>query len=319
MLAFKNMALLTATSLIASLAAFGQAQQAIPETQDVAGMMKKLIPQQKVLNCADATTDTPWNNSVTFHYSSQGLSIRGTDLSSKSWSVVVPASNVVDCMVWSAPLKGKQQDLLILNADQNGGYSSELTILFFDKNGQPHPWQARGAFAWSDAGIKQVISYNGTTRIIVPARIGDRVSGWVNIHNLYLVSGDGVDKVVGTQDGTAWPVISGNSQLLPGAEHKATETETFALSSNQEQSNLQIASLGDLGTSAPIAYSDGTTSRYPAIVILDSKEGNRQIFLDGDAYDGVQQIVKGKYALVLKGTTCEEEECRPFIMHAKEL
>jgi hypothetical protein len=47
-------------------------------------------------------------------------------------------------------------------------------------------------------------------------------------------------------------------------------------------------------------------------------DGSRQIFFDENTPDGIAEIKKGNFSIRLKGTTCEEEECRPFIMVAKQ-
>ncbi len=295
-------------------------QRTIQATPAVSAVLASALPQTKVLDCNDAAQSLTRNNR-TFHLSQQGLEVQGSDQEGHRWTAVTPASNILKCEVWTAPLKGGlPEDLIFLTADEIGGYSSELTILFFDKTGKPHPWQARGAFTSSSAGIQQLAlnKGNGNAELIVPQREGDKFDGYAYVQNLYKVTPTGVSKVVGSDGANSWPSVSGNAKALVGTESRPTESDTFSSgSAAQAASPLRLTDVLSSKEDEPLIYSDGSKTRYPLIAIVDKADGSRKIFFNGDTPDAVSEIEKGLYNVQLKGSTCEEEECRPFILLAK--
>jgi len=214
--------------------------QSTPTTPPaVSAVLSQTIEQTKVTDCTGAAQIVPWGNSTALHLTQDGLSVVGRDLQGNTWSTVLPASGVMKCEVWSAVLrKGYPADLLFLSADSMGDrYNSELTILFFDKSGRPHPWQARGGFTSTSAGISQLASdkTTGFARLVVPIREGERSAGFVYVHNLFQTTPTGVAKIVGLDTNSSWPLVSGNQKALVGTESKATNSESFDASETVDQ------------------------------------------------------------------------------------
>jgi hypothetical protein len=308
-------------ALAAPLFAQDSVSVAITRTKAVNTALANPVEQTKVTDCADATYPVSWQNNASLLFAPHGLQIKGVDLEGHSWSTVVPVSNVMKCEVWSAELrKGLPPDLLILNADEMGGYQSELTILFFDRNGRPHPWQATGAFTSTSSGIQQVATDQGTSnaRVVVPIREGDKFSGYAYVHNLFRISAGGIEKVVGSENSAVWPQISGNAKVLVGTEANMTKSESFDADDVSPEATRTLAKVGSPDDEKPLTFSDGQTTRIPQIVVVVKSDGSRQIFFDENTPDGIAEIKKGNFSIRLKGTTCEEEECRPFIMVAKQ-
>lgn len=212
------------------------------------------------------------------------------------------------------------EDLLFLTADETGGYASELTILFFDKQGRPHPWQARGAFTSTEAGIQQIALDPSTqnTQLVVPLREGGKFDGYAYVHNLYKMTPSGISKLVIADGANSWPSVSGNAKALVGTEKNVTELDTFdSASVPRTASPLKLVNVLSSRDDEPLVFSDSTKTRYPLIVVIDKADGSRRIFFDGDTPDAIAEIQKGNFKVQLKGSTCEEEECRPFILTAR--
>jgi hypothetical protein len=293
----------------------------IARTQAVSAILASPAPQTKVADCVDATQPLPWSTSTTLFFTTDGLRISGEDLEGHSWNTVVPASNVMKCEVWTAELReGFPPDLIILNADQMGGYQSELTILFFDKEGRPHPWQATGAFTSTSSGIQQIAldKATGNSQLVVPVREGDKFSGYVYVHDLFRLNSSGINKVVGSEQSEVWPQITGNAKLLVGTEANLTRSESLDSVDSSIEPPLSLANVGSLDEDKPLTFSNGQAMRIPLIIVVVKSDGSRHIFFDENTPDGISEIKKGKYSIRIKGSACEEEECRPFIMVAKQ-
>ncbi len=225
----------------------------------------------------------------------------------------MPGGTIMECEIWAVPLRrGYQQDLVFFSGEWLGRNVAELTILFFDEDGRPSPWQATGEWTESAAGVEQ-LARNETTGgavLVYPVREGDPFSpGYV--YSLFRVEANGIRKIV---DGT-WPVVSGDPKALVGTERMRTESEVFGSpEASAIKSWPRVRDAGDMGTSEDVVYSDGSRSRYPAMAMLDKADGSRRIYLDGYTLDAMKEVKAGGYRVERRGDTCEEEECRPFLL-----
>ena len=320
---------------------------ALPEK--VASVLSHPLRQAKVANCADTAQALPWRNETTISYSSIGLKLTGMDALGRSWTTVVPASNIMTCEIWSAKLGNQtRDDLEIINYSSDaGGYNTELTILFFDSEGRPVPWQARGHFESSEKGIVQIaLDQRGDAMIVVPTRTGDRWGGYAYINDLYKITDSGVTKETDNAQGS-WPVITGNVRVLSKRELTDMRAVNLKLSAESSvQSGPRIVKITRArlpsktpteqpSTSAPtnmlnarvsipdveaesqetkLILSDGTSMLLPRILVVDNANGNRDIFFDQNVPDGVEQLKGSPCTVRATGVGCEEEDCHPFIL-----
>lgn len=122
-----------------------RAQDATPPA--VAALPAHPVRQTKIADCEDATQPVFWEHSTTIRDTPDGdLTISGTDDRGKNWTALIPGGGVMKCEAWSASLWKHSRDALIFivyGGSSSGGYDNVLTILFFDKNGRPVPWQAQ--------------------------------------------------------------------------------------------------------------------------------------------------------------------------------
>jgi hypothetical protein len=286
--------------------------------------LSRSVKQEKVTDCGPAVREVKWGN-VRISYSQAGLAFEGVAHQGETWSTLVPASNVLQCEVWSASLGGSNsKSLVIYRAPENGGtFGAELTILSFDQKGRPVPWQVDGAFTSTSQGIAEISqgAKDGEAQIVVRDRQGDPHDGFAYVTSLYKISGQSFSKVLGKDDvGATWPLVEGKRSALVGTEEKSTASiaasDVQDTVSSARSSERTVASVASFQNAEPVIYSDGTRSRFPRIVVFDSSDGTRKIFFDENAVDGVEQARKAGASVSLKGETCESEECRPFIMHA---
>lgn len=303
-----------------------QAPSDLPGGSPVASVHTAELEQTKVLDCTSAKS-TEWRRTTVLDYTSDGLSISGRDLQGHPWKTVIPASGVMKCEVWSAKLRPNfGDDLVVLNYGSSGsGYDNELTVLFFDKEGRPVPWAATGGFVSTRNGISQLARLNatGSAGIVVPLREGDRHDGYVYVSQLYSVSDDAVTKVVGLRGDAKWPVIVGNPRALVGNESNdalSAQITPFPeeTTASSQTAALRASKLSLGGEGYTVSLSNGAKIAVPCIVVTDEPVNGREIFFAGDVLDGVQEAVKDGMAVKIQGQSCEEEECRPFILWASK-
>ncbi len=281
----------------------------------VAAALAHPLQQIKVGDCDGDATTIRWRGGVVIHQSPHSgvAEVTGRDRWGRTWSVTVPGGSNMECEIWAATLrKGYAEDLLFFNGEWVGRNVAELTILFFDRDGQPYPWTATGEWTETGAGVDQLAmdEATGNAVLVYPVREGDKFSpGYV--YSLFRITADGIAKVV---NGT-WPAVSGDPKAPAGTERKKTESELFKTPDASAKGGwLRVRAGGPPETGKEPAYSDGSKSRYPAMVVLDRADGSRRIYLDGDTPDAIKEAEAGGYRVQRQGTTCEEEECRPFVL-----
>lgn len=306
----------------------------------IASFLSHGFEQTKITDCVAAARPVVWHNTQ-LSYTSDGLALAGSDVLGEPWKAVVPASGVKKCEVWSAQLRGREDDLIVIDYGMNSsGYDSELTILFFGQDGRPIPWQAVGGFDSTDSGVTQIVhlATMGTAGIVVPTRAGDRWDGYAYVQNLYDVTGSNVSKVIGSMAGVTWPAVTGNTKLLSGTESHQTMSLQFdllatlrgragpaiskiatpATASANPQPLADIARVAATPPTEPegamLQLSDGTKLRMPYIVVADSVSAGRTIFFDQYVPEGVDRLMKSEYSTHAIGQMYEEELCRPFIL-----
>ncbi len=226
------------------------------------------------------------------------------------------------CEIWSAVFrKGYPEDLIFFHNEWEGRDVAELTILFFDKAGRPYPWQATGEWTLTGKGVEQLAldTASGNAQLVYPVREGDQRAALAYVYKLFRITPEGIAEVVSAEKSGPWPAVSGDRSALVGTERNRTETELFATPKLKGGSReLTLRSVLPLSSEKSLVYSDGTRTRYPAMVVIDKADGSRRMFLSDNTLDAVQQIAKGSYRLHVQGSTCEEEECRPFLLFAQE-
>ena len=88
----------------------------------------------------------------------------------------MPGGTVMECAIWEATLrKGYAPDLVFFENDWVGRNVAELTILFFDRDGRPYPWQATGEWTETGAGVEQLAMEKAERRACVSGSRGGQL------------------------------------------------------------------------------------------------------------------------------------------------
>jgi hypothetical protein len=228
---------------------WGQNPQPVALSPELQSMLSSPFPQTKVTDCVDASAGLTWRNATQLSYSSEGLTIVGTDAVGGKWKTTIPASGVLTCEVWSARLTRQDtDDLIVLNyGHSRDGFDAELTILMFDAQRRPVPWRAIGHFVSSLSGVKEIAAGPSGAQIVVSTKVGDRWDGYAYISsNLYEASGKGLSLVTGLRSRAIWPVLTGKTSLLSGSERKdlrSVDLNTAEEAANGERREIKAAAL----------------------------------------------------------------------------
>lgn len=316
-------------SILLALTGHAIAQNTISKQKPamIASLENKTLEQHKIIDCATAQSPVEWKG-MTINHSENGLTLSGYDHNGGTWQATIPAGSIMSCEVWAATLaKGQPEDVIVFNRDENK-YDSQLTILRFNRDGRPMPWLAHGNFNVTAKGVTQIVqdSTTGNAGVIVPQREGDRHSGYAYVYHLIAVSPTGMQKELGEKYSAQWPIITGNRKFLSGTETRDTlseQTDTSATAmSAQAGEGVTLESVIPPGKGpdglGSVALSNGKSIMFPSILVVDSRLGNRSIYFAGDVPDQLEKMTNSKYSVRLEGTTCEEEECRPLLLIAKQ-
>lgn len=275
------------------------------------------LKQTKVASCSDLSLALNWGQSDLQYMNDGDLVISGTDQLGRSYRAI-KATNIAGCEIWSADLDGNGiQDLIILTPgeDSSGGYDAELSILFFDKDGYPFPWQATGKFISGESGVLQIVSSPLPTSragVIVPTKEGLAGPNANLAFQLYAFSPSAVTKVSGKAIGTTWPAFANPTPQLIAHQKAASLVFDQSKLALPERLKPITSNGGNVSATSKLALDNGQRLVPPAILVEDSANGSRLINFDPIPKD-IEELASKSAQVTPIGQSCEGEECRPLI------
>ncbi len=132
----------------------------------------KLFPLSEVGACEQGRFQT--NDNATVSFKGSVLEIRGTDFNGMPWSAKVRV-NGPGCSVLQGDLDDNGRPDLVIYAPgitDTGAYGTAVSLILFDKNGKPFPWQATGRFTLIDGGIQEIRQDSKGTLIVQTSELG---------------------------------------------------------------------------------------------------------------------------------------------------
>src|ERR1039457_6931470 len=161
---FLNMAFVFGTAS-AGLFSFGIStaqSSAVTTVQSVDQLQRQhRFHQTKVADCANLPPGFSLDGK-NMKYVDGDLTIDGMDSLGHHYSIA-KGSGSAGCSIWSANLDGTTgpPDLEIVTPgeDSSGGYDTVLSIILFDHDGRPFPWQVTGKFSTTEElGVDQIVT-----------------------------------------------------------------------------------------------------------------------------------------------------------------
>jgi hypothetical protein len=170
----RNIASLFAVSfvLMSSVAsAFGQAEKTSLSNSVIARVMERQIDQTKIGDC-------PYSGKPFFPYKQMKLSsaqdgdlrISGFSNDGSGWNAGIEFAQVARCELWTAELSpGNPPSIIILTwgIDSSGDWGTNLSLLLFDEQGKPMPWQAISHFDINEKGVQEIVRLPGREKVSI--------------------------------------------------------------------------------------------------------------------------------------------------------
>jgi hypothetical protein len=299
----------------------------IPAPKQVHSLLAKHFPQTLIGECEDGEASPLTRGYTSIQWHNGDISIHGSDLQGKPWVAQIKVSPIAECQVWTSDLANNQQhDVLVLSMgiDSSGGWSSQLSLLIFDNQGRPFPWQAIGNFSADANGILEVVKSEskGVAEIVVAKQSGNIHSGFSYAYHRFGVTGSRIRKITHAQDGSTWPLIvspTKNTNETEGRYDSSTISGGTGVAEDEDSSKSKIVRIenSDSMQDEHLVLSTKAVIGYPKIVMIDKPDGGRSI--DFDPTQSEIEELKNNNAMVQSlGTECDRGNCQPLLLWAKE-
>jgi hypothetical protein len=353
----RRFSILSMAISLVCLSSFLNAQARVEDKDEVHNRLKNLhgtlFPLSRIATC-DKAGSLYRSADLDISTNRAQLFIEGRDLTDRSWSATLSVTGL-GCEIFQNDLDGNGlPDLVIYTPgiDDRGSYGTTLTILLFDKQGKPFPWQATGRFTLVDAGIQEMVRTTNGLEIIQTMEVG--LPAWDGISFLslmYRLENGRVASVPGAYAGIQFPHIVKANQTDARIERTAGKVDlsttaiAFSMSSPVQDTDAQFVryekntssqksssstavaaqqivnpgiDMSAQSKSEPyVIASDGSQIDTPSILVVDKSDGSRRIFFhpeDGD----FNQLNAAKYRIHQTGSDCTGlDDCHPFIVWAK--
>jgi hypothetical protein len=302
--------------------------------QSPAGTVSTLFPsrisQQKVGDCAFQSNKPVVDQGISMSAAPGGeVTISGKDQSNHVWTSTYEATPGAGCQLWKVDL-GQNGRLALafieFSADSSGGWDTTLSLLLFDDEGRPFPWQATSLFTVDDLGVRELVKLGEEKQpaIIVPRRL-EQVSDTGVVRktgtefHAYSFTKDRVREVLGYYANRTWPLIV-PAGFVPSSPSGNVESLSTASVIDSRQVQLQAATHeyvrlnGKNDSERQVEFTDQSMA-LPKILVVDRADGRSIISLPQ------QSDFENLKALNLKttilGQDCDQSSCSPLIMWMK--
>jgi len=203
--------------------------------------------------------------------------------------------------------------------DSSGGWDAQLSLLLFDKQGKPMPWQAISYFDVNEKGVQEIVRFPGSDRasIVVPIQEGDKFDGFAYLYDLFDIVGDRVQRITGVRYGVKWPLLPPNRPDIAGNHLLDTLSTVEPPPKDGQKSSLhRMKKLsGENDSDLTIEWEEGPPIQRPQILVEDQAEQGRLIIF-GPTQDDLRNLVKSKPKAKVIGERCGWGHCEPLILKA---
>jgi hypothetical protein len=293
-----------------------------------------IAPQEKLAEC---DFNNPQTLSVGRAYlkTEEGgaITLSGRSYNGRSWTSTYSASPVAGCELWEANLDANTWALFLASYGTNssGGWDTTLSVLYFDNDGNPFPWEAMGYVEATPHGIANVVRLKDTRAVgvIIATRESDssQVVGHDMAHRdefrLYKLSHKGVEEIKGVEQGVQWPFIYENAKANWGTRpskyslsvlHSAEDG--VSPSGVEDRKVHKVEGIRDVKGSGPEIVMSDMNVPFPAILVVDSDNGRH--IVSGPTLEDVSALKISKATAEIFGNNCSENDCYPVVVWIKK-
>ena len=288
-----------------------------------------LAGQQKLADCNFQSSDPVSVGNATMKAKADGtVTLSGRDKTGLPWTATYPAFPGAGCQLWQARLERRAEPALILVAfggNTSGGWDTTLSVLLFDAQGRPFPWQAKGKFSVTDNGIDGVVQLGtaGTAAVLVRTRQSDGPGNHLDSHSLYTFSGMRAVEVNGESEGKHWPfdVSTGSRkwslrQASPSTVDTLQTSGVSASADTPPENASRFEGIKGTNDSDRQIILSGGGNYFPDLFVIDTQLGRR--IVSYPTLSDLTNLKAGKAAGVALGNNCSEGDCHPVVVWLRQ-
>jgi len=282
------------------------------------------VVQQKIGDCDFQSGKPVADQRVLMSATAGGdVTVSGKDRSNRVWTSTYEATPGAGCQLWKVDLgRNGRLDLAFVEfgANSSGGWDTTLSLLLFDNDGLPFPWQATSLFTVDDLGIRELVKLGEEKRqaVIVPQRLGEVNGKGIEFH-AYDFTDNRVQEVLGSYANKAWPfTVPPGILTSPSSQNMGSLSTIVPAISQVSQTKTGTHDFlrlkGDNDAERQVVFSDQSMD-LPKILIVDSAAG-RKIISSPQPSD-FQNLKTPNVTTTVLGQDCTQGTCFPLIMWMK--
>ena len=252
------------------------------------------------------------------------VTLRGNNRNKGAWTATYRAFPGAGCQLWQSHLDRTGDPALVFvqfGGDTSGGWDTTLSVLLFDPEGRPFPWQTKGKFDVSERGIEQLVlaGKDQSPAVLVGNRQSNGPGSDHDTYSLYRFAGTCVSVVTGEQEGFRWPSIQNSS-----TEKWPTLPLSHTLSTSVQSSNgdsipansPRFKGIKETNDADRQIVMSNTSFNLPDVLVVDSNLGRKIVSLPTQADMIDLQIDRAKG--VALGNNCSDGDCHPVVFWLKQ-
>lgn len=285
----------------------------------IAEALKYTVVQQKLEDCDFSSKTARVFEGIQVNTVPGGdVVLSGKDRSGKAWRASYEATPGAGCQIWKVDLgRNGALDLAFLSfgANSSGGWDTTLSLLLFDRNGLPFPWQATSKFETTPLGIRELVKLgNARTPAVIVASPQQSVSGEQKAFDdhIFTFAGDGTSEVFGKQESTTWPSNTPASEAVGASSTTSLSTyEATPNSSSESKAAVFVSLKGTTDSERRLEFSNGEIA-VPKLLVVD-RNNVREITSFPDKAE-LLKLKPGATTKATLGQDCNGDQCAPVVL-----
>lgn len=284
------------------------------------------VKQQKIADC-NFQSSAPFSfGSGTMVADPKGtVTLSGVDRRGKTWTAVYDrVAPGAGCELWQAYLENNGEvDLIFVERgmDSSGGWDMVLSLLLFDDQGRPFPWEAMAKFIVDDSGVRELVQARDQKRVIaiVPERKDTDRSNEHYSYHAYTFAGTRATELTGSYGGITWPLfdyaVPQNRFTPAGVSVLTTLGNPAGVNQIRRKEPIDERKTGATDAKAQ-QPAPNESFDLPDLVVSD-REAGRKIISSPTEFD-LNELQTNRAKPIVLGNSCTDRPCHPLVLWFKQ-
>jgi hypothetical protein len=311
--------------LTCGLSCFAKAQTGPNVQVKLQQALQTPIAQQKLADCDfQAPAPVSFGNGTMAADAGGTVTLRGVDRRGKTWTAIYQATPGAGCQLWQTYLEpGGEADLVFLQmgANSSGGWDTVLSVLLFDSQGRPFPWQATGKFTTNKDGIRELVQLGEEKKlaVIVPEQQSDAQGNVYHSYHAYTFTDARTTELIGVYGGVKWPL----TDLSPLQQKAAIVVPYTLTTAGQSAGSDEVPpnsphymGLKGINDSERQLVMSNTSFPLPDVLIVDSAAGRK--IVSSPMHSDLTDLQANRAAGITLGNDCSNGDCHPLLLWLKQ-